>query len=569
MTFDYFDNLHAEKYRQEGETFDQAMDRISKVLGDDPEFNHLLKKRFFLPAGRIQSAIGASKEVTAFNCFVAPTIVDSTVNGDDCPENSIMDVATKAIKTLRSGGGIGYDFSTLRPKNAKIKKLNSHSSGAVSFMNIFDAICATIRSSGHRRGAQMGVLRVDHPDIEEFITAKRTPGVLTNFNVSVAITDKFMDALAKDEDFDLVFGGEVYKTVKASYLWHLIMETTYDWAEPGVIFIDRINDLNPLYYCERINSCNPCSEQSLPPNGACLLGSFNLVAYVEAYGVDYLRAFKKDIPTVVRAMDRVIDVSIYPLPEQKHEAHQKRRMGLGLTGVANAIEWFHECTYGDPKFLRHLEKIMCTLTNGAFMASSMLAKEKGSFPLFDKDKYLSGKFIQRLDPDVRSHIAEYGIRNSHLTSIAPTGTISSTAGNVSSGIEPVFAHEVLRKMFFGGVQQEIDISDYMYRVYGFKGKKAGDCTVKEHLDVLTLCQYYIDSAISKTINMDSKKMSFDEFKNIYLTAYNNGAKGCTTFNISGKRMGILVDKADTAVESKSEGGACVYNPETGEKSCEE
>jgi ribonucleoside-diphosphate reductase alpha chain len=559
--FDYFDNLHAEKYRAEGESFSQACDRISNGLGGCEKFNYLLKERFFLPAGRIQAAIGASKEVTAFNCFVAPTIVDSTVNGADCPENSIMDVATKAIVTLRSGGGIGYDFSTLRPKNALIKKLNSHSSGAVSFMSIFDAICATIRSSGHRRGAQMGVLRVDHPDIEEFIDAKRQPGALTNFNVSVAVTDKFMEALKADGYFDLVFDGVVYQTVKASYLWDKIMESTFDWAEPGVLFIDRINDYNPLYYCETIAATNPCGEQGLPPNGACLLGSFNLVRYVETYGIDYLRALKADIPYVVRAMDMVIDVSKFPLPEQKHEAEQKRRMGLGLTGVANAIEYMHDCMYGDKVFLSALEKIMHTLTNGAFLASSKLAKEKGSFPLFDKEKYLSGKFVAHLDNDVRSHIAEHGIRNSHLTSIAPTGSISSTAGNISSGIEPVFAHEVKRKMFFQNKQQEVDVSDYMYRVHGFKGKKAADCTVDEHIGVLNLCQYYVDSSISKTINMDGTKMSFDDFKDIYLKAYYGGAKGCTTFNSTGKRMGILVDKEPTA--------ECKYDPETGQKSCDE
>ncbi|WP_174834279.1 adenosylcobalamin-dependent ribonucleoside-diphosphate reductase, partial [Staphylococcus aureus] len=448
------------------------MNRIAAALKDDDQhfadFRDALLGMRFLPAGRIQSAMGSTRQVTPYNCYVSGTINDSFVDG----EGSIMVRAAEAAATMRMGGGIGYDFSTLRPRGDLIRKLQSHSSGPISFMHIFDAICKCVASSGHRRGAQMGVMRVDHPDIEEFIHAKQ-PGKdvqplwdlvaelpegaqkqqlimslqqtlkLTGFNVSVAITDKFMECVASGEPFPLTFEGRTYREVDARALWDAIMRGTWDWAEPGVLFIDAINRMNNLWYCETIAATNPCGEQPLPPYGACLLGSFNLVKYIYKDGAGRFSfdwdQYREDIPQVVRAMDNVVDRAIYPLPQQKQEAKDKRRMGLGITGLANAAEALgHE--YGSPAFLAFEAEVLDTLRDESYLASAHIAKVKGSFPKFDKDKYLQGQFIKTLREDVRDAIAKYGIRNSHLTSIAPTGTISLCADNVSSGIEPVFAY---------------------------------------------------------------------------------------------------------------------------------
>jgi ribonucleoside-diphosphate reductase alpha chain len=340
------EEIHASKYRGTGESFREAMNRVASALGDGPEhfheFRDILLDMRFMPAGRVQTAMGSLKSVTPYNCFVSGTIEDSFVEG----HGSIMQRALEAAKTMRMGGGIGYDFSTLRPKGALIKKLQSRSSGPISFMDIFDAVCRCVASSGHRRGAQMGVMRVDHPDIEDFIHAKQNATRLTGFNVSIAITDEFMEAVQAGGSFDLRYGREVYKTVDAKALWEMIMRSTWDWAEPGVLFIDRINSQNNLYYCETIAATNPCGEQPLPPYGACLLGSFNLVKYVrtgrDADGADVryidLVQLRHDIPAVVRAMDNVVDRAVYPMYEQEKEAKSKRRMGLGVTGLANAIE---------------------------------------------------------------------------------------------------------------------------------------------------------------------------------------------------------------------------------------
>ena len=315
------EEIHAMKYRSKGETFTEAMARVADALKDSDEHFEALKKilytQRFLPAGRVQSAMGAPRRVTPYNCFVSMTIEDSM--------EGIMSAAHNAAKTMQMGGGIGYDFSTLRPRGALIKSLESRSSGPMSFMGIFDAVCKTIASAGHRRGAQMGVLRVDHPDIEEFISAKNNSTELTQFNISVGVTDAFMQAVKNGTDFDLVFGGQVYKTVSAKSLWDQILRCTWDWAEPGILFIDRINQKNNLWYCETIAATNPCGEQPLPPNGACLLGSFNLVKYIKdntdstgyAFDFDKLAA---DIPHVVRAMDNVVDRATYPLPAQEKEA---------------------------------------------------------------------------------------------------------------------------------------------------------------------------------------------------------------------------------------------------------
>ena len=316
------EEIHAMKYRGKGESFKEAMTRVAEALKDNEthfnNFRTILYNQRFLPAGRVQSAMGAPRRVTPYNCFVSTTIEDSM--------DGIMDAAKRAAETMRLGGGIGYDFSTLRPKGTLIKSLESKSSGPISFMGIFDAVCKTIASAGHRRGAQMGVLRVDHPDIEEFIKAKRNHTELTGFNISVGVTDKFMTAVKEGTDFDLVFNDEVRKTVDARALWDMIMRSTWDWAEPGILFIDRINQKNNLHYCEKIAATNPCGEQPLPPNGACLLGSFNLTKYVLEHDDKYvfnMNQLRNDIPHVVRAMDNVIDRATYPLKEQEEEAKTK------------------------------------------------------------------------------------------------------------------------------------------------------------------------------------------------------------------------------------------------------
>ena len=577
------EEIHSQKYRGKNETFTDAMTRVADALKDDTEhfesFRAVLYNQRFLPAGRVQSAMGSPREVTPYNCFVSEGIEDSM--------DGIMRAANDAAQTMRLGGGIGYDFSTLRPRNALITSLDSRSSGPISFMGIFDAICKTISSAGHRRGAQMGVLRVDHPDIEEFIRAKNNSTELTQFNISVGVTDKFMVAVKNDEDFDLEFDGRVYKTVKAKALWDDILRSTWDWAEPGILFIDKINRKNNLWYIETIRATNPCGEQPLPPNGACLLGSFNLTKYVSKdsdgfWAFDY-DLFETDIPTVVRAMDNVVDRATYPLVSQEKEAINKRRMGLGLTGVANAIEALGY-TYGSEGFLKALEKIMTTLRDTAYRTSISLAREKGSFPVFNATNYLVSEFALTLPDDIRHGIRKHGIRNSHLLSIAPTGTISLSADNVSSGIEPVFslAYDRTINTFEGSKVERVE--DYGYRVFGVRGRTADELSVFDHVKVLNLASRFVDSACSKTCNVGDD-VTWEEFKDVYMRAYDGGASGCTTFRASGKRYGILNAAAveDIAEEDEKQldlfinedvkpqvvdGGACYYDPETGLRSCE-
>lgn len=564
--------IHAMKYRAKGESFKDGMARVADALKDSPEHFGQLKEILydmrFLPAGRVQAAMGAPRAVTPYNCFVSNTIEDSFA--------SIMQAATEAAETMRLGGGIGYDFSTLRPRGDNIRSLDSRSSGPISFMGIFDALCKTIASAGHRRGAQMGVLRVDHPDIEEFITIKNNLTTLTQFNLSVGVTDKFMEAVMKDTNFDLVFDGKVYKTVRAKALWDAIMRSTWDWAEPGVLFIDRMNKKNNLWYCETIAATNPCGEQPLPPYGACLLGSFNLVKYITPTGFDY-EAFKHDIPAVVRAMDNVVDRAIYPLPQQAKEAKDKRRMGLGVTGLANAGEALGYA-YGSPDFIKFTKEVLSVLRDTCYRSSIALAAEKGSFPLLNKDKYLQSEFAKTLPEDIRDDILKFGIRNSHLLSIAPTGTISLSADNVSSGIEPVFSYGYTRTIqtFSGPVEERVE--DYGYRVFGVKGRTANELSVFDHVRVLNVCSQFVDSACSKTCNV-SEDVTFDQFKDVYMQAYLGGASGCTTFRANGKRFGIFSahaaedvaeepeEEADTFVDEK-EGGACYFDPATGKRTCE-
>lgn len=550
---------HQEKYRLDGESFYEAQARVADALKDDHEhflaFRSVLLDQRFMAAGRVQAAVGSPRNITPFNCFVSGTIKDSF--------NGIMEKATEAGKTMRLGGGIGYDFSTLRPRGERIASLGSRSSGPVSFMGIYDAICHTIASAGHRRGAQMGVLRVDHPDIEEFLRAKQNDNRLKAFNISIAATDEFMQAVVDDTAFDLKFDDRVYNTLRARPLFDEIMRSTWDWAEPGFLLIDTINRMNNLYYCETIAATNPCGEQPLPPYGACLLGSFNLVKYLkkqgEGFAFDYA-GLKADIPPVVRAMDNIHDIAIFPLEEQAEESRTKRRMGIGYTALANAGE-LCGYPYGSPEFLRFTERVSKVLRDGCYNASVDLSEEKGSFPLYDEEKYLEGEFIKTLPEEIQARIKKHGIRNSHLLSLAPTGTISLTADNVSSGIEPVFAHQSERTIqTFDGATSVI-VKDWAYREHGLKGKTSAECTAQEHLDVLATVTKYVDSAVSKTVNVDPS-MPWDDFKNLYIDAWKAGCKGITTFNVSGKRFGIM-----NAVET-DEPEACFIDVATGVKSCE-
>lgn len=491
------------------------------------------------------------------NCFVSGTIADDF---DD-----IMEKAKEAGHTMRLGGGIGYDFSTLRPRGSIIKSLGSQSSGPVSFMAIYDTICGTISSAGHRRGAQMGVLRVDHPDILEFVHSKRNSNSLTRFNISVGITDTFMKAVKNDTEYSLKFKGKTYNKLKARTVWDAIMRSTWDWAEPGVLFIDRINDWNNLYYCENIAATNPCGEQPLPPYGACLLGSFNLVKYTGPKRLFRDDLLQEDVRHIVRAMDNIIDIGIYPLPQQEEEGKSKRRMGLGVTGLANTLEYLGK-PYGSESFLEFMEEILSIIQIEAYNTSIELAKEKGPFPLFDKERYLKGKFIQTLPSIIKEGITENGIRNSHLLSIAPTGTISLVADNVSSGIEPIFSYEYNRTIQeYDGPKIET-IQDYGYRVWGIKGRTANEVTAQEHIAVLTTAQKYVDSSVSKTCNV-GVDVTWEEFKNIYMTAYDNGAKGCTTFRAAGKREGILKETEKEYISDDDTVEICMIDPNTGQPTC--
>ena len=877
----FCNDLHGMKYRGKNESYRDSINRICSAMSDRDSSSHyhalrdILMPQRFCPAGRIQAAMGASREVTPFNCYVSGTIPDSYVSRDNEYESSIMHRAEQAATTMRMGGGIGYDFSTLRPRGDLIRKLQSNATGPVSFMHIYDAVCLATSSSGHRRGAQMGVLRVDHPDIMEFVQAKHNRDKLTGFNISIAVTDDFMNAVAGDHKFDLTFEGEIYRTVYAAELWDSIMRSTWDWAEPGVLFIDTINNGNPLWYCEKIAATNPCvvgeteiltrrgwqridslvgqtcevwnghqwsettprvtghdqpllrvqvssghevtvtdyhkfiladgrrisaaelragdrlekisypvvesgerysdayvqgffqgdgwrdqrgrvwiglwgakkellpefdalsiceyrcsgyegtdtlqtslrlymgrdvllpkgfvpdtswdvlsrlewlaglcdsdgsmtadgaiqisskdrevclqvtrllstlgvvsylgpmkdcwrtgisasdipalralgfrprrldiscvspqraarrfvrvvsvesagtaetvyclseprnhscvfdmvytaqcGEQPLPPFGACLLGSFNLVRYLSAsqrgggkisYTFDFDQ-LREDIPHVVRAMDNVIDKASYPLPEQAQEARSKRRMGLGVMGMANCLETMGH-PYGSPGFLRMQRRIDKVIANEAYRASSLLAREKGRFELFDYEKYSKGDMFRALDDDVRALIKKYGLRNSHLTSKAPTGTISMCADNVSSGIEPVFEVRTQRAVNTPEGAQIVTLEDYAHAQFGTVPRTTSEVTAQEHVDVLLAASRWTDSAVSKTCNVTGA-MPWNDFKEIYHRAWDGGAKGCTTFNIDGQRMALL--KSGDA----GDGSACTIDPTTGARSCE-
>ena len=527
--------------------------RVAKALASVEAEPALWEDRFFeamddfkfLPAGRILSGAGAERRVTLFNCFVMGDVPDDMAG--------IFDQLKEAALTMQQGGGIGYDFSTLRPKGAPVKGVGADASGPLTFMDVWDSMCRTIMSAGSRRGAMMATMRCDHPDIEAFIEAKREPGRLRMFNLSVLVTDPFMQAVKDDAPWDLVFDGTVYRTVKARQLWDGIMQATYAYAEPGVIFIDRINKRNNLNYCETIHATNPCGEQPLPPYGACLLGSINLARLVKnAFDEDAemdLAALDDLTRVAVRMMDNVVDVSKFPLEQQAHEARAKRRIGLGITGLADALIMCG-ARYGSADGVALTRTWMKTLQRAAYLASTELAREKGVFPLFDKDAYLAGETIQGLDADVKAAIAENGIRNALLTSVAPTGTISLFADNVSSGLEPVFSFTYRRHVLMpDGSRREEEVSDYAYRLHRrLKGEHAKmgrafvdaqSLTPEDHLVMQAAVQDYIDSSISKTINVP-EDTSFEDFKGIYMQAYELGCKGCTTYRPNDVTGAVLV-----------------------------
>ncbi len=518
-----------------------------------PKFEEALRDFRFLPAGRILAGAGTGRTVTLHNCFVMGTI------GDDM--SAIFAHLREAALTMQQGGGIGYDFSTLRPKGAPVKGVGADASGPLSFMEVWDSMCRTIMSAGARRGAMMATLRCDHPDIEDFITAKQTQGRLTNFNVSVLATDAFMTAVKADQEWPLQFGGKVYKTIRARALWDKIMRATYDNAEPGVIFIDRINARNNLYYCENIAATNPCGEQPLPPYGTCLLGSINLVRLIKA---PFTREAHLDeseladlVATAVRMLDNVIDVSKYPVDEQRREAEQKRRIGLGITGLADALIMCG-LRYGSAEAVAMTRRWMQALRDAAYNASVDIAAEKGPFPLFDREKYLAGETIRTLPRALQDRIAAHGIRNALVTSIAPTGTISLFADNISSGLEPVFGFAYTRHVTMrdGGKRAE-EVSDYAYRLFRDMNGEASlpDYFVDaqgllpdEHLAMQAAVQDYVDSSISKTINVP-ENFPFAALSDVYMKAYDLGCKGCTTYRPSAVRGAVLEvrkEKKDSA-----------------------
>jgi len=552
--------------------------RVARALAAveaDPEawedrFYDALEDFRFLPAGRITAGAGTGRKVTLFNCFVMGTIPDDM--------GGIFDALREAALTMQQGGGIGYDFSTIRPRGAEVKGVSADASGPLSFMDVWDAMCRTIMSAGSRRGAMMATMRCDHPDIEDFIAAKSDAARLRMFNLSVLVSDAFMEAVKADGPWDLQFDGRVYHTVQARDLWNRIMQATYDYAEPGVIFIDRINQANNLAYCEEIAATNPCGEQPLPPYGACLLGSINLAKLViDPFG-DRARldaaALKDLVRVAVRMMDNAVDVSRFPLPAQAEEARAKRRIGLGVTGLADALLMLG-LRYGSDKAARQTEIWMHKIAVAAYLASVDLAREKGAFPLFDAESFLASGTMQEMDETVREAIAKHGIRNALLTSVAPTGTISLYAGNVSSGIEPVFAYSYTRKVLQkDGSRTEEEVVDYAVQMWR---EIMGDAPLPEHfVNAQTLApedhvkmqaaaQKWVDSSISKTINCPAD-ISFAAFKDVYMQAYETGCKGCTTYRPNSVTGSVLsVSEAEDKVPGEGaipgESGEVIYMSE--------
>ena len=543
------------------ETWERVAAAVSKAESRDRDrwtdaFQRLLADFRFLPGGRILAGAGTDRDVTLFNCFVMGPVDDSL--------EGIFDSLKAGAITMQQGGGVGYDFSTLRPAGTPVRGKGTIASGPVSFMHIWNAMCATMLSTGARRGAMMATLRCDHPDIEAFIDAKRDPAALRNFNLSVQITDEFMAAVHADRDWPLVFPaasgdpqgevirrrwsnapGEVacrvFRVVKARTLWERLQRAAYEVAEPGVLFIDRINHDNNLWYREQITATNPCGEIPLPPYGACNLGSLNLTRFVNqaftpsaTLNMDELRAAAQ---LAVRFLDNVIDISRYPLPQQSAAARETRRLGLGITGLADALAMLGQ-RYDTQAAREIAASIMQTVCHAAYRASVELADERGPFPGFDANSYLQGPFTERLPADIRAGIEQSGIRNSHLLAVAPAGTISLLANNVSSGIEPMFALEFERQVLGpDGRRHSHRVRDAAWDSWQ-KDHPGADpppqfiaathVSARDHLAMQAALQPWVDNAISKTVNVPGS-CGFDEFAGLYSEAYELGLKGCTVF----------------------------------------
>jgi len=535
------------RFRVDGEdgdsSFAETAARVARAVAsaESPELRQGWEERFrraiedfrFIPAGRVLAGAGTGRSVTLFNCFVMGTIPDSL--------EGIFAHLRQAALTMQQGGGVGMDFSTIRPAGSPVRGVGADASGPLTFMDCWDSMCRTVLSAGQRRGAMMGCLRIDHPDIEAFIDAKRDPLRFRNFNLSVLVTDAFLAALAGDSDWPLVFAGETVRTVRARDLWGRLMRATYDVAEPGVIFVDRVNQQNNLAYCETISASNPCGEQMLPPYGACLLGSINLARLIRSPFEAEASLDEGELAeltrTAVRMLDNVIDISLYPLAEQESEAKAKRRIGLGVTGLADAL-LFCGAAYGGGRAIELTRTWLGAIKREAYRASALLAAEKGPFPLYDPC-ILERPNLLSLDEESRALIAAHGLRNGCLTSIAPTGTTSLLAGNVSSGIEPVFAYSYTRRIRQpDGSTREEQVEDHAMRVWReVKGDaalppglfvSAQTLAPSDHLTMQAAAQALIDSSISKTVNCP-EDIGFEDFSDIYVEAYHLGCKGLTTY----------------------------------------
>ena len=562
-----------EKYLKPGETgIEDLFARVARALAsvekeeDRAKYEAIFLENLYtgaIGAGRIMSAAGTDIQATLINCFVQP-VGDCIQGMDDDGYPGIYEALREAAETMRRGGGVGYDFSRIRPRGAGVKGTASMASGPCSYINVFDQSCSTVESAGARRGAQMGVLRVDHPDVMEFITAKRTPGRWNNFNVSVGMTDAFMEALIADQPWELVHtakpgkslvdkgafqradGKWVYQTLKARELWDTVMRSTYDFAEPGILFLDNINQDNNLRYCETIAATNPCGEQPLPSYGCCDLGPIILTRFVRhPFGFDGVaafdfEAFEKSVAIQVRALDNVLDVTFWPLPQQRAESEDKRRIGVGFTGMGNTLAML--CLRYDKAEGREMAtRIATSMRDAAYTASVSLAQEKGAFPKFDADGYLgAGTFASRLPAALQKSIRKHGIRNSHLLSIAPTGTVSlAFADNASNGIEPPFSWMYKRKKREGdGSFTEYSVEDHAWRLYNELGGdvnklpdyfvSALDMSATDHIAMMEAVQPFVDTAISKTVNVPAD-YPYDDFKNLYQQAYNARLKGLATY----------------------------------------
>ena len=573
------------RYRYENKIIDSTIEhtwqRIAKAIAKkeptaqrsqwQKEFHHLLEDFHFLPGGRIIAGAGTQHAVTLFNCFVMPI-------SDSLP--AIFDGLKEGALTLQEGGGVGYDFSSLRPRGYPVKHAGSIASGPVSFMRIWNSMCATMQSTGARRGAMMGILRCDHPDIEEFIMAKADPHELRHFNVSVLVTNEFMQAVKKNLDWQLVFPTEktdpketilrrwsgsalpvrckIISRINARQLWHALIKSAYDYAEPGVIFEDTVNQQNTLWYQEWLSATNPCGEIPLPTYGACNLGAINLTQFIvnpysEHAKIDWQK-LEKTTEVATRFLDNVIDVSRYPLKAQKLQAFSTRRIGLGITGLGDLLVMMG-IQYGSDASIHLARKIMQLISATTWQSSIELAKERGVFAKFEKEKYLQGNFVQQLPSTIRDDIARYGIRNSHHNTIAPTGTISLLANNVSNGIEPIFSANYARTVRSAENElQKFSVKSYALRLWQENHAEklppawidAHALAPLQHLQMQAAMQPYIDNAISKTINIP-ENFPLEQLTEIYTQAYSLGLKGCTIFrpnSITGSVLTVMDDDVD-------------------------